>query len=173
MKLYRLALIKKEFPFVDGVFSALHSDYSNYSEMDLGIIDSIKIQKGDKNLLMKTGNEDSYSWSNGGHHNYTKYFAIVSEEIIKLESSGWSATGSGDNNEWKADTIGEQLFAKNIIPDFVVECIYNDTDDNGNGQATRFWTIFKMKRFDLGSYHQEKIDEAAAIIKAEIAAACA
>lgn len=173
MKQYRVTLIRKEFGFVDKLFV----DYEGKTEVWPEDVDDIKIRRGDKALLAKKGSEDSYDWSGGGHYDYTKYFAVWSdddgEHVEELASAGYSGSGSGDRNEWDADTIGEQLFVKNIVPDFIVECVKNDTDDNGNGEVTRFWTIFKMKRFDLGNYHQEQIDKAAVALKAEIAAACA
>ena len=164
MKQYRVALLRKEFPFLDKL---------GQIEIRPEVVDDIKVKKGDKALLAKKGSEDSYSWSDGGHNDYIRYFAIEDEQIIELDSAGHSATGSGNRNDWDADTIGEQLFVEGIVPDFIVECVKNDTDDNGNGEVTRFWTIYKMKRFNLASYHQQKLDEACAALKAEITAACA
>lgn len=173
MKQYRVMLLRKEFPFIDRLFV----DYEGKTKLCPEDINDIKVKKGDKALLAKKGSEDSYGWSGGGHHDYTNYFAVCSgkdgEHVLELESAGYSGTGSGEMHEWDADTIGEQLFVKGINPDYIVECVKNDTDNNGNGEVTRFWTIFKMKRFDLGNYHQEQIDKAAAALKAEIAAACA
>ena len=173
MKQYKVALLRKEFPFVDRLFV----DYKGKTDLRLEDINDIKVKKGDKALLTKKGSEDSYNWSGGGHRDYTKYFAVWSDKdgeqhVLELASAGYSGTGSGERHEWDADTIGEQLFAKGIIPDYIVECVKNDTDDNGNGEVTRFWTIYKMKRFDLATYHQQKLDEACVALKAEIAAAC-
>lgn len=172
MKQYRVALLREEFPFIDRLFV----DHEGKTDLWPEDIDSIKIKKGDKALLVKKGFEDSYSWSGGGHCDYTKYFAVWSDEngnnILELASAGRSATGSGDHNDWDADTIGEQLFIKGITPDYIVECVKNDTDNNGNGEVTRFWIIYKMRRFDLGVFHQDRITEAAVALNAEIAAAC-
>ncbi|HLD27692.1 MAG TPA: hypothetical protein VJB39_02480 [Patescibacteria group bacterium] len=171
VKQYRVALLRKEFPFIDKMFV----DSEGRTNLLPEDINDIKVKRGDKALLAKKGSEDSYSWCNGGHYNYTKYFAVWSDEdrVLELASAGYSGTGSGERHEWDAGTIGEQLFVKGIAPDFVVECVKNDTDDNGNGEVTRFWTIYKMKRFDLGTHHQEQIDKAAAALKAEIASVCA
>ena len=162
MKQYRVALLRKEFQFIDRLFKNLSPES----------IDDIKVKKGDKALLVKKGFEDSYDWSGGGYNDYTRYFAVWSddegEHITELASAGYSGTGSGERHEWDADTIGDQLFVGGITPDYIVECVKNDTDDNGNGEVTRFWTIYKMKRFDLGTYHQEQIDKAAAALKAEM-----
>ncbi|OGF64318.1 hypothetical protein A2Z53_00785 [Candidatus Giovannonibacteria bacterium RIFCSPHIGHO2_02_42_15] len=170
MRQYRLVLLRKEFPFLDEVAAKLQLDLAED-------VHGISIEKGDRNLLSQKGKEDSYSWGGGGHHDYTSYFAVWTEgeekRIYELRNEGFSATGSGERHEWDADTIGEQLFAQNIVPDFIVECEKNDHDDNGNGEVTRYWTIHKMSKFNLSGYHQERIDEAAAVIKAEIAAACA
>jgi len=54
----------------------------------------------------------------------------------------------------------------------VREAMMAYTDDNGNSEVTRFWNIYKMKRFDLAIHHQNCIDQAAAALKAEIAAVC-
>lgn len=169
MKQYRVALIRKEFPFVDKLFV----NYRGETEVQPEKVNDIKIKRGDQSLLSKKGNEDSYDWSGGGHYSYTKYFAVRGEQILQLASAGESGTGSGEHHKWDADTIGEQLFVKGIVPDYIVECVKNDTDDNGNGEVTHFWTIYKMKRFDLAAYHQQKLDEACVVLKAEIAAACA
>lgn len=172
MNQYRVALLRREFPFIDRLFV----DNEGNTDLWPEDINDIKVRKGDKSLLAKKGFEESYDWSGGGHRDYTKYFAVWSkadgEQVLELASAGYSGTGSGERHEWDAHTIGEQLFVKGITPDFIVECIKNDTDDNGNGKVTRFWTICKMKRFDLGNYLQEQIDKAAAALKAEIAAAC-
>lgn len=167
MRQYRVALLRKEFPFLDQLDNIRPEE-----------VDDIKIKRGDRALLMKKGSEDSYSWSWGGHWDYTHYAAVWSDEngqqrIEWLEGAGHSSSASGENNDWDADSIGEQLFTKGICPDYIIECVQNDTDDNGNGCLTHFWTIFKMKRFDLAVYHQERIDEAATVLKTEIAAVCA
>jgi len=173
MKQYRVELLLREFPFLKRLFV----DGDGAATIWPGHVNEIKIRKGDKILLSKKGSEDSYDWSGGGYFNYTKYFAVwkkgEEEHIVELESAGQSSTGSGERREWDADPIGEQFFVRNIVPDYIVECIQNDTDSNGNGVRTRFWTIFKMKRFDLAAHHREQTDRAAAVLKAEIAAACA
>jgi hypothetical protein len=173
MRQYRIALLKKEFPFLDKLFVDYQGNTEHWPEQ----IDRIQVEKGDRALLGKTGREDSYDWSGGRTHDYTKYFAVtkIDEEnydVVELGCSGESGTGSGDHSEWEADPVGDQLFARNLAPDYIIECVKNDTDANGNGQVTRFWTIYKMKRFDLSQYHQDQIDKAAAILKAEIAAVC-
>ena len=167
MKQYRIALLKKEFPFLDHIF-----DDSNEGVLKPEHVNEIKIRRGDNALLANKGYEDSYSWCDGGHYDYRKYFAIVGENIIELMSAGKSGTGSGERNEWDADSIAEQLFLKNLAPEYIVECVKNDTDDNSNGEISHYWTIHKMSKFDLSAYHQKKIDEAAASLKAEIALVC-
>ena len=167
MNKYKLELMKKEFTFLQ-----------SFDRFNLEEADEIKIKRVDENLLKQKGYEDSYSWSGGGHEDYTKYFAVtlvVSDEkksIVELDSAGHSATGSGDHNEWDADTVGEQLFTMSIMPDYIVKCVRSDTDDNGNGEVTSFWTIFKMNKFNLVEHHKQQIDKAAAELKAEIAVVC-
>jgi len=168
MKQYKVALLRKEFPFLDRLFV----DSEGRTSLCPENVNDIKVKKGDKALLIKRGFEDSYDWSGGGHCDYTKYFAVCGEAILELETAGYSGTGSGKMYEWDADTLGEQLFAKRITPDYIVECVRNDTDDNGNGEVTNFWIIYKTRRFDLANYHQQQIDRAAAALKAEIKAAC-
>ena len=172
MKQYKIALLRKEFSFIDRLFV----DSDGRTTFQPEKINGISVKKGDRALLAKKGNEDSYDWSGGGHYDYTIYFAVWSdsegEHIFQLASAGRSGTGSGERHEWDADTIGEQLFVRGINPDFIVECVKNDTDDNGNGEVTNFWMIYKMRRFDLAAYHQQRLDEAAAALKAEIAEAC-
>lgn len=168
MKQYRVALLRKEFPFVDRLFV----NYDGRVILSPEQIDDIKIRKGDNTLLSAKGFVDSYDWSGGGHCDYTTYFAIQGEDVFQLESAGRSGNGSGNRNEWDADTIGEQMLIKKIIPDYIVMCVQNDTDNNGNGTVTRFWTIYKMRQFDLAVYHCKKIDEAAIALKAEIASIC-
>lgn len=171
MKLYRTALLRKEFPFLDKLFPA--DAFS--SEILPQDVTAIRIQRGDRALMIKRGTESSYSWSDGGTHDFTFYFAIWTDKqglqhVQKLQSAGYAGTGSGSSVEWDAANVGEQLFANNITPDYIVECVHNGTDANGNGSVTNFWTIFKMRDFDQSAYHQMQVDMAAAAIKAEIAA---
>lgn len=166
MESYRVALLRREFPFLDRL---------TISGRELNPIDaaSIDIKRGDRALLSRKGNWDEYHWSGGGHLDYTIFFAIVGEEIVGLESPGRYEIGGGNWEDWDADTIGGQLFSRDLMnPDYVVEVVHNDTDDNGRGEETYRWTIYKMDRFDLLAYHQGMIDRAAAQIKAELVAAC-
>lgn len=173
MKDYRTALMRKEFPFLTEIVWSLYR-----SDRDLSHIDKINIRRGDASLLQKKGEYSSYDSSAGSMEEYTFYFAVWHDadgvlKVMKLKSRGQSATGSGDRSEWDANPIGDQLYGLGIVPDFIVECIKKDTDCNGNGQSWTHWTIHKMSRFDLLSYHQQQIDQAAAELKAEIAVACA
>lgn len=169
MQAYRLALLRKEFPFLDRLIVDRYGQTEVWPEE----VDNILVKRGDANLLSQAGYEDSYSWSGGGHYHYTIYFAITEEDIVELYFAGKSATGSGEYKEWIVPTVGEQLLQRGIIPDWVVECRKIDTDDNGNGRVERHWVIYKMTRFDLAGYHKQQIDKAAAELKAEIEAACA
>ena len=173
MEQYRVAILRKEFPFIDCLFV----DAEGKTEVRPEEVNDVKIKRGDRTLLGKKGSEDRYDWSGGGHYDYTKYFAVWSdkdgEHVVVLKGTGCSGNGSGERHEWDEDTIGEQLFVGGIVPDYIVECVKNDHDDNGNGEVTRYWTIYKMRGFDLVAHHQERIDRAAAALKAEIALACA
>ena len=164
MKAYKIELLKKEFPFLN--------DFIKKGEF----IDEIKVKRGDQNLLNQKGEEDSYSWSGGGHYDYTKYCAIFYDgsewQIVDLDTAGKSGTGSGRNNEWDCDTIAEQLFAKDITSDFIVGNTFKDTNDNGDGQTFNSIVIYKMNKFDLVGHHKAQLDKAAAELKAEIEAAC-
>lgn len=172
MKSYRLAILRREFSFIDMLFSS-----EGYASLLPEEVDDIKIKRGDENLLARTPREDSYSWSGGGSYDYSKFFAVVKDGeswvVWELQSEGNSATGSGERHEYVAPTIGEQLFAMELQPDFVVEATQDDTDNNGNGRCVRNWTIYKMRRFDIGAYHQIQIDRAASALKVEIQAAFA
>ncbi len=165
-----MAVLVKEFPFLPQVM------YDLPGNLEIGDATDIKIRRGDRALLAKKGQEDIYSWCEGGHHNFTRYFAIFGDiPVVPLCSAGKEENENGHWEEWDAPTIGEQLFLLNktmFTPDYVVEVIQNDTDDNGSGEKTVFVTVFKMKDFDLVSYHQCQIDRAAAELKAEIAATC-
>lgn len=165
MKPYRVALLRKQFPFID----RLEVSWKALSPKDA---QTIEIKRGDRALLSRKGDWDEYHWSEGGHIDYTKFFAVVGEEIVEIESPGRYETGGGHWENWDADTIGEQLFSLGLTPNYVIEVVHNDTDDNGRGEETYRWIIYKMGRFDLLAYHQEMIDRAAAQIKAELAAAC-
>lgn len=182
MNAYKAALMRREFPFIDQLFVVRKSLWSTEEKKVTTSlwpeeVNDIKVRKGDKALLAKKGSEDSYSWSGGGHHHYTKYFAVTIStqndddgKVVELASAGYSGNESGENR-WDAPSIDEQLFGQNLAPDYIVECVQNDTDDNGNGELSRFWTIYKMKRFDLATHHKDKINEAAAALKSEIDAA--
>lgn len=160
MKVYRKVLLQREFGFL--------SQLPGFDE-----VNEIKIKRGDASLLRKTGKEDVYSWSGGGHDDHTIFYAVTVSGIQRLATEGHSSTGSGESRDWLAPTNGEQLFEMGLTPDFIVECVQQDTDNNGNGQRHLNWTIYKMTRFDLAAYHKLQIDQAAAELKAEIDAACA
>jgi hypothetical protein len=168
MEAYRLALLRKQFPFIDRLFV----DDDGQTDVWPEDCDTIAVKRGDGNLMTQTGHENSYSWAWGGFKNYTKYFAVTGEEVVELDSSESSATGSGESHNWNAPTVGEQLFQRGIVPDWIVECSFVDTDANGNGEVKQHWVIYKMTRFDLAEHHARQTDAAAAALKAEIAAAC-
>ncbi|MBN2197852.1 hypothetical protein JW698_01480 [Candidatus Wolfebacteria bacterium] len=129
--------------------------------------------------MAQTPESDSYSWCDGGYHNYTNYYAVSVNRgdysdysIVQLDvSSNW-ATGSGDRGSEDAPNIGEQLFAKELNPDFIVCENFEDTDANGNGEEALGITIYKMKGFDLKKYHLGQIQRVIAEINSEINAAC-
>jgi hypothetical protein len=177
MQPYRLALLRKEFPFLAKMSGALKDYDYPFAEHFLDCVTDIKVMKGDIALLNKKGNEDSYSKIGGGHHNYRSYVAVWNDgktfRLRVLKNVGIKSTETGDRAEYTADTVGEQLFAQKIVPDYIIEAVKNDHDDKGNGIVTRFWTIYKMRHFDLSKHHQEQIDIAAVALKAEIAVACA
>lgn len=162
MNYYKLNLLKKEFPFLNQVSEELG--------IDAKTVDFINIKRGDRTLLRKTGNVDSYQFCNGGSYDYTIYFAITDDAIIKLSNNESYQYASGDHKEFDAQPIEEQLFLMNINPTFLVECIQKDTDGNGNGRERREWTIFKVSKFDMSLHHKENIDREAAILKKELEA---
>lgn len=168
MKSYRLEVLRREFPFLDQVVGNDHIGDHRY-------LTDIKIRRGDKALLARTGTFNSWSSVAGGHNDFTDFFSVRKEseeyDVHKLDSAGEAGTPAG-TQEYEAESIGDQLFALEIAPDFVVEFVQNDTDDYGNGKVTRFVTIHKMNRFDLAGYHSQQIDQAAAELKAEVAAVC-
>jgi hypothetical protein len=138
--------------------------------------DSLTIKKADSNLLSMKPCYDEYSWSGGGHYDFTNYCSVVgtndNAELLWLKREGNYATGSGDRNSESCTTIGEQLMELNIDPDFIVCYDFKDTDDNGNGETQTNVIIYKMKDFDLAGYHCQQIDKAATQLKSEIHAAC-
>ena len=138
----------------------------------LRIPDGIQVKKTDDNLLSQTPESDSYSWCDGGYHNYTSYYAISGDEIVALKSSANWATGSGDRGSEDAPTIGEQLFQLKLNPDFIVCEDFQDTDANGNGEESLNITIYKMKGFDLKGYHSEQIKRVIAEMQTEVETAC-
>lgn len=168
MKAYQIRLLRKQFPFLDHLFV----DQDDKIELWLEDIDRVKVEKGDSALMAKVGQEDSYHWVGGGHYGYTIYFAVWGdkdhEEIIQLDTAGRRANEAGGYEEWDADIISGQLLTKapGIHPDYIVECVKNDHDDNGNGEVTRFWTVYIMSKFNLVEYHCQQIDLAAAQAKA-------
>jgi len=196
---YKLDLMVEEFSFLDEILRRRENAFSKEStdvledaisrygnnpgfriedEGDwlcasyLEVPDSITVKKGDKNLLSQTPSYDEYSWCGGGHYDHKSYYAVLGSQIVLLDESGSSQTGSGDNETTSAPCIGEQLLEKKLNPDFIVCYDFMDTDDNGNGEPALAITIFKMKGFDLVDYHCRQIDKAAAKLKAEIISAC-
>lgn len=149
-------------------------DYFTASYIE--IPDSVLIKRADQNLLSITPSFDSYSWSDGGHHNHESYCAVSKAgdgfQYHWLKEAGSSRTGSGDHNEESAAPIGEQLYHLGVNPDYIVCYDFQDTDDNGNGEEILSVTIYKMKSFNLAEYHCAQIDRAARELKSEIRAAC-
>ena len=162
MNAYRLKIIQKEFPFVKML------GFKDFKD-----VDSIKINRGDKNLMHRTGYEDSYTWCGGGYLNYTKFYVVFFTkgvwQIVCLKSAGRYSSGSGKHQEWEANTIGEQLFNR-IVPDYIVEIQRDDVDANGNGRLSHRIVIYKTKISHLLSEQKHQIDMAAAQIKKELEA---
>lgn len=159
MNEYKLRILKREFPFLEGVAKDR-------------IPDAVAIKRGDENLLKQTPFEDSYSWSRGGHYYAGLYFAVTGETVDDLEASRHYKTASQHepDEECSAPTIGEQLFVKELAPDFIVH-ISIDNDDDNNRHSYNV-TIYKMSKFNLAEYHCRQIDRAADELKAEIASIC-
>jgi hypothetical protein len=169
MNVYKATLLCKEFPFLEKLFI----DKDGKTSLSPFKVTDIKIKRGDKNLLTEHGYETTYDWMGGYTYDYEFYFIIFSNEkgeqqIIELESANSYQSGSGENHYHAVSTIGEQLYVMKINPDYVIKCVKNDTDANGNGEVTHFWTIFKMSKFDTVGYHKEQIDKIALELKSEI-----
>ena len=160
MNKYKIEVLKKKFPFLNKVLV----DDGGGCTLGVDDVDKISVKKDEK-LLERKGIEDSYSWAGGGHYDYTKYFAIYhdaeGEHIFELESESYSGTGSGESHEKHAPTIGEQLFAEGIKPDYIVECVRDDVDNDGNGSLTHSCVLYMMKEFDFDRYYKDKLEKAA------------
>jgi len=131
----------------------------------------LQIKLADRNLLSQTPESDSYSWCNGGYHNYTDYYVITMNgeySTTKLDVAETWANGSGECGSTTAATIGEQLFQKKLEPDFIVSVDFQDTDANGNGESSLGVVIYKLKKFNLKKYHKEQIARVVAELNAEI-----
>ena len=168
MNAYKVKILKKEFPFLEKLFK------DNVDFVDINKINKIEVKRGDKALLTLSGYEKIYGggFSFNSYHDYSKFFAVCGEKIVELDSTGTESDSCGYHRDWVADSIGEQLLNKGINPDFIVLCSQNDLDANGCGEITRFWTIYKMDKFDLLHFHRDQIDQAAACLKAEMEAVC-
>jgi hypothetical protein len=160
MRSYKMALLRREFRFLERL------------DTKPGDVLHIQVKRGDKNLLEQHGQSVAYEWPYV--HNfveYTKYFAICGEDVVELLCN-WEHNSRSLEQGW-VDSIGDQIFALGINPDYIVESVREDEHGKGQGENRYEWTIYKMAKFDLSTYHQKKIDEAAVQIKAEIEAACA
>ena len=166
MKVYKAGLLEKEFFFLKELVKKHFNDENFLTEW----IDEIKIRRADNKLMFAKGHEDSYSWCDGGYYNYTYYYAIANGDIFKFRSEGRSSSGSGNYEEWNAESIADQLLENKLIPQFIVECVRNDRDANGNGQLTFFWTIYKMDNFGQLDHMLSEVDIAASVLKTEIRA---
>ena len=168
MLTYKITLMVKEFPFL-----ALIAEFLS---IKLDDVDSISVRKADVSLLRQKPSEDIYSWSGGGHHDYTRMFALWLEggewRWQELTTSGQSATASGDHREWDCQIIGKQLLEMGLRPDIILSCAKQDTDDNGRGEVRHDWVIHKMSRFDLSGFHKTEVAKAVEELTAEIGAAC-
>ncbi len=132
--------------------------------------DDISIACVDKNLLSQTPYSESYSWEDGGHCDYTAYYAVNGDDVVELTMHNEWDNGSGDHGESPAPTIEEQLASLKIDPKFIVCVDFEDTDDNGNGETSKVVTIYKAKKFRFVKHFNHQIERAAAELKAEVAA---
>lgn len=168
MKSYRYELIRKTFGFVDKVVERL-----NHEEVgDCRWLDAIKIRPADDALMARTPTFDSYTWCGGGHHNYDSFFAVTEDggeyQLYKLEEEGEAGTGDAGITKYIAGNIGEQLFGWDVWPSFLVEVVQNDKDDDGQGDSSRFMTIYKMAKHDLSAYHRRQIEKGVAELLSEL-----
>lgn len=166
MKPYKQKLMEAEFGFLGDVAAELRITLSN--------VDEVKVQKADQLLMTMVGQEKKYSWSGGGYHHYRIYFAVADDgSVTRLKTEGDYSEGSGYNYNWTAYDNGDQLIDLGLKPVFIIECVQQDTDANGNGRTSRRWIIHKMAGFDLKAYHLARLEEATTMLRQEIEAAFA
>ena len=163
MNRFKAELLRKEFPFL--------SFFNGEQRPRLGEFDTVKIARVDSNLLASTPWEDSYSWCGVGHTDYDKAAIVAGNKVIPLEAHITWATGSGERGEVSAPTIGEQIRALAVQPDYIIVWTRDGLDDNENGRLERHLTIYKVKGRVLQDHLKAQLRRAYKEIIAEIEAA--
>jgi hypothetical protein len=158
MNQFKKELLVKEFPWLDHVFLA--REFIRAEELS--------IKRVDQALLKTVPWTDSYSWSGGGHEDYLMAYTVTGKEVEELNSSDTWATGSGDQGETVAPSIGEQLRERGLHPDYIVLVSFQDTDANGNGEEHLSITIHKNKGTAQIDYERSELKRAYKALMAEI-----
>ncbi len=172
MNFFRFQLLKREFVFLPEYLEFIRESDVDADPADPGLIREIRVQRTDDALLDSKAEIDRYSWSGGGHYHYRLTRAIwLADGRTYLDFIPEVTEGeSGETHTEPSLTLGEQLAEGGYtLPDFIVVYEKRDHDDWGRGDITRDITIYKCGKFDLAGYYAQKIDEAAAELKAELA----
>jgi hypothetical protein len=152
---FKRELLRKEFPFL--------SKIEKWT-----VTDKIDIRRVDEKLLDFTPWTDRYSWSGGGYSNFEKMCAISDGEIIYLDTADTWATASGRHGSAAAQTVGEQLRARGLTPDYIVTIEQSDYDANGDGERTVTITIYKNRRTVQTAYERKQLKKAYVEIAARL-----
>ena len=177
MKQYKVALLVKEFSFLEVIAENCPQSFDLWSSE----VKKIRIEKGGALVMDSCGGTDEWGGECNPNINFSVYFAVREKGCDPEEGTPiWGITpldsrGQYDSpqywSSWDAPSNGEQLFTEGLEPEFIV-LVGREGKVCGNGEISISITIYKMKDFDLVSYHQCQIDRAAAELKAEIAATC-
>lgn len=161
---YKKRILVKEFNFLNKILEM--------KKLSIDFVDEIKIKKVDENLLAMTGEyeEDDFPYQGNYSRLHAKeYFAVdCTEKIFEIPSAGHYCAQYIENN-YNADTLGEELLKLGVNPDFIV-LVEKNSHISGDRELEGYLkiTIFKATSFDMVEHHSSQFHRAAQVLEAEL-----
>lgn len=125
----------------------------------------------DDRLLSCTGFGDSSSDMGGYYNTGNAFVAITGDKEAKLHGAG-QYDDCGRFQSWDAPTVGQQLYEKKLVPDWIVEYRDDWLVPEQDMPTTSSTNVYKVNKRELASYHRRQINREARKLKTEIEAAC-
>lgn len=163
---YKKRILLKEFDFLSRILEIVNTGIDE--------IKKVNVKRVDENLLKAQGESLKEDWPYGRNGSYERdrfeiYFSVNKDgEIFQIPSV------DREESEWvhsqtEADTIGEELLKKSIIPEYIV-LVYKDYETSrGNVERDECGVvIYKAINFDMKEHHIKFFRKAAEDLEAEM-----